>query len=84
MGQPDALQLPFLDELRRKFGGEGRILLLPLLLSGCDAYSSVIITFVGLQANPIFGYSFYSFPSFILARSLSACIRFMLPLARFA
>jgi hypothetical protein len=25
MGQPDALQLPFLDELRRKFGGEGGI-----------------------------------------------------------
>jgi hypothetical protein len=33
-------------ELRRKSGGEGGILLPPLLLSGCDAYTSVIIIFV--------------------------------------
>jgi hypothetical protein len=40
------------------------ILLPPFLLSACDAYTSTIILCVlaGLQANSIFGYSFYSFP----------------------
>jgi hypothetical protein len=67
--------------------GERGILLSPLLLSDCDAYTSATIPCVlcGLQANPIFDHSLFSFPCSLdfrvkryqwyqSARSISRCI----------
>jgi hypothetical protein len=94
MGQPDALQLPFLDELRRKFGGEGGILLPPLLLSGCDAYTSVIITFVCAGYRRIRSSATVSIVRWIFrvkryqwyqsARSISRCISSAVRVCAFA